>query len=125
MRDILESYDADFTLAGCSPQLIRRTNEAEASAQRLPFAGPRSLIVQPISFLQGACNSNKERIFHLLENPASAALQQNRVRATELQTECDNLRECIRAFEAGNCTSGTLSDLPPPREVSGEVHCRG
>uniref|UniRef100_A0A8C4NFD0 Mitotic spindle assembly checkpoint protein MAD1 n=1 Tax=Eptatretus burgeri TaxID=7764 RepID=A0A8C4NFD0_EPTBU len=188
MRDILESYDADFTLAGCSPQLIRRTNEAEASAQRLrvhvqEIEGQLSEAweesnrfrqkvysletelaevknqwvtsegdkfckeegeklrkkveelemerqkleeekqvlkeqVEDLKLLQGACNSNKERIFHLLENPASAALQQNRVRATELQTECDNLRECIRAFEAGNCTSGTLSDLPPPREVS-------
>uniref|UniRef100_UPI00358EAD51 uncharacterized protein n=1 Tax=Myxine glutinosa TaxID=7769 RepID=UPI00358EAD51 len=56
--------------------------------------------------------------FHLTENPASAAGEQNRVRLAELQTECYNLRECIRALEAGNCTTGTLSDLPQSREVS-------
>uniref|UniRef100_UPI00358F3220 mitotic spindle assembly checkpoint protein MAD1 isoform X2 n=1 Tax=Myxine glutinosa TaxID=7769 RepID=UPI00358F3220 len=188
MRDILESYDADLTLAGCSPQLVRRTNEAEASAQRLrahvqEIEGQLSEAreesnrfrtkvhsletllaeatiqcvtsegdkfckeegdklrkkveelemerqkleeekqvlkeqAEDLKLLQGTCNSNKERIFHLTENPASAAREQNRVRVAELQAECYNLRECIRALEAGNCTTGTLSDLPPSREVS-------
>uniref|UniRef100_A0A3B3SNX2 Mitotic arrest deficient 1 like 1 n=1 Tax=Paramormyrops kingsleyae TaxID=1676925 RepID=A0A3B3SNX2_9TELE len=69
--------------------------------------------------LQGAYDPTKTKVIHLRMNPTNIAKQQRLDEVEHLREECQQLRERIRALQAGGAVTsneGTLS-LPPSQEV--------
>ncbi|XP_066545293.1 mitotic spindle assembly checkpoint protein MAD1 [Amia ocellicauda] len=99
--------------------LRQKTEELEAERRRLEEQNNILEMRLERHNLQGDYDPTKTKVLHFRMNPASQARQQRVEESEQLRAECLQLRERVRALQAGAAAAseeGTL-ELPPSQEV--------